>query len=282
MNNDITHVIKKSGEKAKFSKEKLRLSLLRSGADEKTVSQIMDRVRDYLYQGIPTQEIYNKAMSFLIKEKSHYGAKYGLKKAIYGLGPTGFPFEIFISALLTHSGYKTKVGQIIQGKCVSHEVDVWAQKNNEFTPIECKFHSEEGIHCNVKIPLYIRARFDDISSYWMKNNQTDHILKPGWVVTNTRFSGDAQRYGRCSGLYLLGWDSPSGEGLKERIDEKGLYPITVSTLMSEAEKQALLNQKIVLCRQLLERLEVLENLGFSDTRIKKISHEMNQLMKNVL
>jgi Zn-finger domain-containing protein len=83
-------------------------------------------------------------------------------------------------------------------------------------------------------------------------------------------------------LYLLGWDSPSGEGLKERIDEKGLYPITVSTLMSEAEKQALLNQKIVLCRQLLERLEVLENLGFSDTRIKKISHEMNQLMKNVL
>ncbi len=280
MNNQITHVLKKSGEKARFSKEKLRHSLVKSGADDKTVSQIMDRVRDDLYQEIPTQEIYEKAMSFLSEKKSHYAAKYGLKKAIYGLGPTGFPFEIFISALLQHSGYKTKVGKTIQGKCVSHEVDIWAQKNNEFTPIECKFHSEEGIHCNVKIPLYISARFDDIRSYWMKNNSTDKILKPGWVVTNTRFSGDAQRYGTCVGLHLLGWDTPKGESLKERIDQTGLYPITVSTLMSEAEKQELLNQKIVLCHELLERLEILKNLGFSDTRIKNISHEIIQLLKN--
>ncbi len=59
MENDSIEIIKASGEKAKFSLDKLRSSLKRTGADELIIKQILDVVRDELYQGISTKEIYN-------------------------------------------------------------------------------------------------------------------------------------------------------------------------------------------------------------------------------
>ena len=119
INNDI-HIIKSSGKKVKFSLNKLRQSLKRTGADNILINQILDKVRDELYNGISTKEIYNRAFAILKKRKGSYASKYKLKKAIYELGPTGFPFERFISALLENSGYTTQVGKIIEGNCVSH------------------------------------------------------------------------------------------------------------------------------------------------------------------
>ena len=149
METDTIDIIKSSGEKVKFSIEKLRTSLRRIGADEQTVNQTINRVRDELYQGISTKEIYNRAFALLKKKDSHLASKYKLKKAIYELGPTGFPFERFISAILEYSGYKTEVGTILQGLCVTHEIDIIAHKNNESTVVECKFHNEKGINCNI-------------------------------------------------------------------------------------------------------------------------------------
>jgi len=53
-----------------------------------------------------------------------------LKKAILQLGPTGYPFERFVGELLKYQGYEAKVGQIVQGNCVQHEVDVVAKKGD--------------------------------------------------------------------------------------------------------------------------------------------------------
>ena len=271
-------IIKSSGEKVKFSLDKLRNSLKRTGADKETVSQIIDKVRDELYQGISTGEIYNRAFSLLKKKKSYFASKYKLKKAIYELGPTGFPFERFISAILKYSGFSTKVGQILQGQCVTHEIDVIAIKNNESTIIECKFHSEQGLNCNVKIPLYIAARFKDINDYWDSEPHKTNLTN-GWVVTNTRFTEDALQYGKCCGLYLLSWDYPKNDGLKDRIDRLGLYPITVSTQLTKREKQFLLSRDIVLCRELIGDTFYLDHLGISEIRKEKILGEIKQLCK---
>src|SRR5690606_23880275 len=126
-------VIKSSGEKVKFSIEKLRASLKHSGADVDLINQILDKVRDELYQGISTKEIYNWAFALLKKKKSYFASRYKLKQAIYDLGPTGFPFENFIAAIFTYPGYKTDVGKIVQGVCVSHELDVVANTNVKTT-----------------------------------------------------------------------------------------------------------------------------------------------------
>lgn len=270
-------ITKSSGEKVKFSLDKLRASLHKTGADKDTIDQIIDNVRDELYQGISTKEIYNRAFALLKKKERYFASKYKLKKAIYELGPTGFPFERFVSELLKYSGYKTEVGKILQGKCVKHEIDVITHKENETTVIECKFHHEQGLNCNVKIPLYINSRYQDVKTHWNSNPKNDTTLTKGWVVTNTRFTDDAIQYGKCCGLYLLSWDYPKGNGLRDRIDRLSLYPITVSTLLTNREKQFLLSREVVLCKQLLHDKFYLDHLGISEVRKKKILDEISQL-----
>lgn len=270
-------IIKSSGEKVKFSLEKLKNSLKRTGADQKTVNQIIDKVRDELYQGISTKEIYNRAFALLKKKKSYLASKYKLKKAIYELGPTGFPFERFIGAILKYSGYDVEFNKILQGQCVTHEIDVMAHKNNKTTVIECKFHSVQGLNCNVKIPLYIHSRYNDIKAHWHINAKKTPLNSKGWVVTNTRFTADALKYGNCINLYLLSWDYPENDGLKDRIDRLGLYPITVSTLLTKREKQFLLSRDVVLCRMLVGDTFYLDHLGISEIRKEKILKEIKML-----
>lgn len=272
-------VVKHSGQKTNFSIEKLKNSLHKSGADEALVNEIANNVRDELYQGISTKEIYNRAFALLKKKKKGFASKYKLKKAIYELGPSGFPFEKFVGALLFHSGYKVKTSQFLQGKCVSHEVDVVAQKKDQYIVAECKFHSEEGRNCNVKVPLYIHSRYNDILNFYSDKNNSE---KPneGWVVTNTRFTEDALQYGNCVGLYLLSWDFPKDNGLKDRIDRLGLYPVTVSTLLTQREKQFLLSRDVVLCKQLINDDFYLDHLGISEKRKERILEEVKLLCKN--
>src|SRR5690554_5860766 len=275
----VVEVIKHSGERTDFSIDKLKSSLRKSGAEEALVNEISNNVRDELYQGISTKEIYNRAFALLKKEKKGYASKYKLKKAIYELGPTGFPFEKFIAALLFYSGYKVKTGQFLQGKCVLHEVDVVARKNDQFIVIECKFHSDEGRNCNVKIPLYIHSRYRDILNNYNNKNEAEKPTE-GWVVTNTRFTEDALQYGKCAGLYLLSWDYPKDDGIRDRIDRLGLYPITASTLMSQREKQFLLSRDIVLCKQLINDDFYLDHLGISENRQARILEEIKILCKH--
>lgn len=277
-NHQDIEVIKHSGQKAKFSIEKLKGSLRKSGADEALVNEIANNVRDELYQGISTKEIYNRAFALLKKKKKGYASKYKLKKAIYELGPTGFPFEKFVGAILFYSGYEVKTGQFLQGKCVTHEVDVVAHKNGQYVVAECKFHSDEGRNCDIKVPLYIHSRYRDILNFYANSNNGE---KPneGWVVTNTRFTEDAIKYGECVGLHLLSWDLPKDNGIKDRIDRLGLYPVTVSTLLSQREKQFLLSRDVVLCKQLINDHFYLDHLGISEKRKERILNEIEQLCR---
>lgn len=275
-NSSEIEIVKQSGERTLFSLKKLENSLRKSGADEDLVHEIANYVYKELYSGISTKEIYNRAFSLLKKRKGAFASRYKLKKAIYELGPTGFPFEKFIGALLFYSGYKVEIGQILQGKCVTHEVDVIGHKEDQYIVVECKFHGSEGRKCDVKIPLYIHSRYRDIFDFYVGNDE-EATPNKGWVVTNTRFSADALTYGKCAGLYLLGWDTPKNDSLKDRIDRLGLYPVTVSTLLTQREKQFLLSRDVVLCRQLVNDAFYLDHLGISEKRKTRILDEITLL-----
>lgn len=270
-----TTVIKANGDSVKFSSEKIIKSLRRAGANEEIIQEILQKISQELYLGITTKEIYNRAFQLLKGKNRIVASRYKLKKAIYELGPTGFPFERFIGAILENSGYTVEVGKILQGHCVNHEVDVIARNNSEHILAECKFHAQEGRHCNVKVPLYIHSRYRDLQQYREIKNQKPYTS--GWVVTNTRFTKDALAYGKCTGLYLLSWNTPTKGSLKERIDQTGLYPITVSTLLTLREKQFLLNRDVVLCSELLNNKFLLDHLSVSEPRKQKILAEMQCL-----
>lgn len=253
-------ITKASGEKHEFSENKLRNSLSRSGASHETIDEVVAQILPRLYDGIPTSEIYHMAFRFLKQYKKGKGtaARYKLKQAIMELGPTGFPFEQFIARMFQKMGYKTNTGQVFEGKCVRHEVDVVAMQGNNRLLVECKFHLQAGIACDVKIPLYIDARFKDIEQ--SKQTQKEALAFKGWVVTNTHFSKDAIAYGLCSGLNLLGWDFPARKGLRDIVDQYALHPLTCLTSLTRQEKQQLLAKGIVLCSELLVYEDVLQKV----------------------
>lgn len=278
MNKKIT-ITKASGQKAIFSEEQLRRSLSRSGADEGTIDKVLTQIEQQIYEGMPTHKIHKLAFKLLKKASRHYAAKYKLKQAIMELGPSGFPFEIYIAAILQHKGYDVKVDQIIKGHCVNHEVDVVAQRGKELFMVECKYHNHTGIICDVKIPLYIKAHFDDIAQQERESPGSSKVFTKGWLVTNTRFSKDALDYGLCSGLNLIGWDFPRHESLKEMIDSSGLHPVTCLTTLSSKEKQRLLDEKIVLCKDLIEDRQALLQMNINPNRLENILREASTLCR---
>ena len=280
MNN--INIIKANGDKALFQVEKLINSLRRSQANETLIQQIVEQVEAVLYDGMTTKQIYKMAFKMLKGKSSVSASRYKLKKALMELGPSGFPFEKLIGKLLSHEGFETEVGVIVQGNCVQHEIDVIAQKDNNHYMIECKYHSDQDRFCNVKIPLYIHSRFLDVEKQWERLKGHEAKLHKGWVYTNTRFTTDAIQYGTCVDLGLASWDYPKGNGLKERIDKSGLHPLTALTTLTKAEKTKLLDTGIVLCKEIHENPSILEQIGIPKARHKNILDDSNELCNNHL
>lgn len=246
-------VLKASGEYEPYSEEKIGLSLKRSGVEKKLVKLIIDQIRDKIYDGIPTSKIYSLVVKRLQQEKSHIASKYNLKQAIMQLGPSGFPFEKFVAGILAHKGYKVKVGQIVQGKCVSHEIDVIAQKENEHFMIECKYHNRPGTKSDVKVALYVHSRFLDVQNAWVEIAGHKRKFHQGWLATNTKITSDARDYAKCVDLGVISWDYPENFGLRLLIEETGLHPITCLNVFSQDEKKELIEKDFVFCRDLIDR-----------------------------
>jgi len=273
------NIVKHSGDIVLFDVEKLINSLRRSQAKEELIQQIVERVESQLYDGISTKQIYKMAFKMLKNSSRVSASKYKLKKALMELGPSGFPFEKLVGKLLEQEGFETKVGVIVQGNCVQHEIDVIAQKDNNHYMIECKYHSDQKRFCNVKVPLYIHSRFLDVEKKWKLIEGHETVHHKGWIYTNTRFTTDAIQYGKCVGLLLTSWDYPRGNGLKDRIDKSGLHPLTALTSLTKAEKTKLLDTGIVLCKELHENPNLLEQIEIPTSRHKNIIEDSQELCR---
>ena len=270
-------VKKNTDEIEPFSIQKLRQSLQSCGATINEVETIINQMETSIYDGISSNEIYKKAFFLLKKYNKISASRYSLKRALFDLGPTGYPFERLVGALLKEKGYKTKVGVILNGECITHEIDVLAEKDGNVFAIECKFHSDAKGSSNVKVPLYINSRFLDIQKQWNTNSNNTNHLKQGWLVTNTRFTKDAINYAKCVGLTLLSWDYPKNNGLKANIDTLALYPITALTTLTKKEKHQLIEKDVILVKELINASDKMKNIGFSDDRIDQVLDEVNKL-----
>lgn len=274
-------ITKASGETEVFSSEKLQSSLMSAGADAELALRIVDEMKDRIYSGMPTKKIYRHAFQLLRKRSRHLAGRYHLKRGIMELGPSGFPFEKYIGELLKFQGYRIRLGEIVKGNCVNHEVDVIAELDEKHFMVECKYHNLLGTTCDVKIPLYVQGRFKDVELAWQQLPTHDSKFHQGWLVTNTRFTKDAIQYGTCVGLHLLGWNYPPNGSLKDQIDTLGLYPLTCLTSLTRHEKQLLLDQKIVLCHDVRLNEGLLVQIGLSPSRVKTVLNESLQLCQQL-
>lgn len=277
MSNKNIIVTKVSGLQDIYSPEKLRRSLAKSGAGKELIDTIVSEIESKLYNGIPTKKIYRTAFGLLKKYSRSHAGRYNLKRAIMALGPSGYPFEQYIGAIFEWQGYKTKVKLFLEGICITHEVDVLAENEQHVLLIECKYHNSPGIFSDVKVPLYIHSRYRDVLDKWNKSNPKKAL--EGYVVTNTKFSADAIKYGVCAGLHLLGWNYPEQKSLSGLVDESRLYPVTCLTSLTGKEKENILDAGIVLCRDLVKQEELLRRAGISQSRIPKVLTEIKELCK---
>jgi hypothetical protein len=265
----MIQIAKADGTSEPFNPHKLIASLTRAGASQSTANQILGDIEKELYNGITTGEIYSHAFTRLRSAGVGHAARYSLKRAMLDFGPPGFPFEAYIAELFRAEGHDARVDQIIQGRCVEHEVDIVIKSGNETVYAEAKFHNTLGFKTDLKTVLYVQARIEDIA--------TKHEGSKGLVVTNTKFTDRALQYAQCRRLELLAWDYPQSMTLHERIDKAKLYPVTALTTLSRREKMALLEQREVLCTTLPQKTDLLRQAGVAAGKVGMVLEEVGAL-----
>jgi len=270
------YVIKASGQKELFDIRKFRRSLQKAGASSKLVSQMVQDIKKQTDLR-STKDIYEYALAYLDKKDRPVAARYNLKKALRDLGPAGFPFEKFIAELFRAQGFTAEIDKIIHGICVEHEVDISATKKGKHYIVECKFHNRRGLKSDIKVALYIKARYDDIEKAWSKDPQHSHKVHGAWIVTNTKFTSKAIQFGTCVGLHMLDWKHPTGKSLPQLIDKLGLHPITALTSLNAQQKRECIKSGLVLCRHAKDHKETLRRLRLSDYKIKRLIQETQEV-----
>lgn len=225
MTNQI-FIVKTDGTRQPFEERKLGVSLIRAGASEVAREKIVRHIAGEVKDGMTTTDIYHHAFELLHKFEEPVVQRYSLKRAMAALGPTGFPFEHFISDIFKVQGFETLTDQVVQGRCTSHEMDVVAWNKEKLIMAEAKFHHQLGLKSDVKVALYIKARFDDLSSERFSYGGVERALTEGLLITNTNFTEKAIEYSTCAGVRLIGWNYPEKGNLHDMIIQSGVYPHT--------------------------------------------------------
>jgi hypothetical protein len=271
-------VTKADGTTEYFKVEKLRRSLRRAGASPEEVNSIVTQITDLLRDKMQTQEIYREAFALLRQQQAPAAARYSLRRALFSLGPTGFPFELFLSRLFETDGYKTKTGIILSGKCAEHEIDVAAYKDVHSFVAEAKFHSRPGVKSDLQVAMYSYARLLDLKEARICSEDVCGITE-FWLITNTKFTSAAERYAGCVGVRLLSWDYPRHNNLHDRIQKAGIYPITVLQSLSTAQVESLIARNIVVCKDILEKPHLLRHLHLSAKKQEAVMDEAMAISK---
>ncbi|MFH1178499.1 MAG: restriction endonuclease [bacterium] len=271
-------IIKADGLNEVFDPVRLVSSLERAGAGEHTAERITKMITNTVTPGTSSKEIYTRAFSLLRKETKPVAARYALRRALLELGPSGHPFEDFISHLYRKEGWQVETRKILQGKCVAHEIDLYASHPEQGMTLaaELKYHNDPAYKTDLKVALYVKSRFDDIFAC-DETTSTCHIDR-GLLVTNTKFTSEAIAYAECAGVELLGWGYPSDNNLFIRMSRAKVYPITTLTGFSRAEKRILIEHNIIAVDNIMLDRRVLSSIHLSPSRVGEILAEAEGLL----
>lgn len=271
-------ITKADGTKEVFEPDKLLDSLLRARANQKVAEEIVDKINKEIREGMTTSQIYERAFDLLNGKSKKSAMKYAIRRSILNLGPTGFPFEKYISEIFRAKGYETRTGQILQGKCIEHEVDMVAWNNKEVIISEIKFHNELTAKSDTKVALYVKARFDDLVGQKVKLAGIEREIKRGILITNTKFTENAKQYAECVGTFeMISWDYPRENNLFDLIEETKMHPMTCISTLTKKNQQDLLREGVVNCMSLKEKRNVMKGVGISDEKINEIIENIDNL-----
>jgi hypothetical protein len=283
-------ILKASGNLQDFSQGKLTSNLRRVGLREEDIDRVIISLNGHISQAgdrhLSTKDLRHLVAETLLNfgegDGVKWRARYLLKEALYAMGPGGHNFEEYVGRLFAVDGFEVAVATILQGKCVTHEVDVYAKKEGQYNFVECKFHNDEGTRTEVTVAMYTHARFRDLHNGHESghshpprpdhDHNADHAANKGhvdvgWLATNTKLTEQALDYARCANIQVLSLYLPEHNSITDRVFSRGLFPITsLSPLKSFAGE--LIPAGFVLARD-VERLELdqAQSLGISQEQL---------------
>lgn len=271
-------IIKNNGESELFDPEKLKSSLIRAKTNVIIANDIVKKIEAELKDGDSTNTIYKKAFSLLNKKERHSATLYSIRRSIFELGPSGFPFEKFISKLLEAKGYKTLNNMMISGKCVNHETDVVAYDDDDCLVVEVKFHNQIAVKSDTKVALYVKARFDDIRGQEFLLGGEKRSMTRGLLVTNTKFTNNAKKYANCVNEFdLISWDYPETGNLYDLIYETSIQPVTCIPDLSKNDKKQLIEKGIISCIEVKDNEQALVDIGVANSKIKNVIQNIDKI-----
>ena len=263
-------VTKADGSRQLFDREKVVKTCLRMGANRQIAYEIAEKVEKRLYDGISTDKILQMIFRLLRKHKPTLRYFLDLRKGL-SLMSSKPEFEKFVQILLAHHGFEVSPNQIIRGKCVGHEVDAIARKDGVTYFVEAKHHSNYHTPTGLDESRIARAVLEDVAEGFVLG-KSDLKIDRAMIVTNTRYSEHARRYGKCRNILQIGWSSPINLGLQNMIEEKKLYPLSCLRGLKSENRMQLVNSGIVLMKQLVEEepSKLARETGISREILKKI------------
>ena len=272
-------ITKSNGTTEPFDEAKLARSLQHAGTAPANIDKITREVEDEMKDGMSTTDIYKRAFELLRQRHAPTAVKYSIRRALLDLGPDGFPFEKFVARIFRLFGYEAVTDQTLQGHCVEHELDVVAWKDDTLAMVEAKFHNEFGLKSDVKVALYVKARFDDLANGTFTYGGQARKLTERWLVTNTKFTDTAIRYGECRDIQMIGWNYPAERNLHHVIEQNGLHPVTCLSLLSHQEKRDLIGQNVLTCIDIVARPAALSDIGVKGDRAEHVLAEAQLIVE---
>ena len=131
----------------------------------------------------------------------------------------------------------------------------------------------------MKVALYVKARFDDLSNASYTYGGKARKLSERWLFTNTKFSDRAIAYGECQGLKLIGWNYPAKDNLHNVLEQNGLHPVTCITLLTTEQKRNLIGRDILFCADVISRPMVLNDIGVKGDEARRVLDEAKMIVE---
>ena len=273
---NLTYIIKANGQTVPFDYRKVIATCRRAGANRNLARKVAHEVNEQIHEGMSTRQIYKLVLSTLSSFRNEKGniisLRCRLKEAIMQLGPSGFPFERYVSRILESHGYQIEsIRALANGQCIKHEIDIVAYmpESKKKCLVECKYHNFPGIFTGLKESLYTHARFIDLVK----------IFDGEILVCNTKISKEAITYATCIGQQVISWRYPQNTGLEKMIQEKGLYPLTILPL-NKQELMAFSSGDIMVAKDLdlEDPVKLTSKTGIPLERIKKLQDLARQII----
>ena len=277
--NHLVSITKSDGTRELFEEDKLASSLTHIGAPTDAIGGIVDQVEKEMSDGMTTSDIYRRAFALLKKHSAPLAVKYSIRRGLTELGPDGFPFEKFISRIFQAWGYETLTDQQVMGQCIFHEMDVVAWKGDALAMVEAKFHNEFTLKSDVKVALYVKARFDDIAQNTFKYGDTERKLSERWLFTNTKFTDQAIKYCGCNDVRLISWNFPEKDNLHDIIEKYSLHPVTCLNSITHQQKKDLIGRNAILCTDIIKDPGILTGAGVQAQFIDAVVAEAHLIIE---